>query len=363
MRIIVVTSSRASEVTDPIKYLDVKTTIVQVDPTESFIRRNIRLLLETRQSIRRHKPDAILLDSLEMTGFLVMLLSMWYRIPYICRLVGEQWRVLKELYRPDRGHGQLRRLRYHLSLYLNECIYANASGFITVSEELGEAIRQRTNHSRDQIETVPVPLTNDWNGGSANTARHQFNITESKIILTVTNLSFHKKYEGVQEIIDDLCDVLREYEDTAYIVAGDGTYYEDLLRYINDTVTDPELRRRIYVPGFVENVDDLYALADVFLYVSYIDGYPNVVNEAQAAGLPVIANAAHGMVEQIDHDRTGFLLDRSEPGILQRQMCFLLDHPDERTHMGREARRTVLRRNSPEAIGRRLQTAITRLLS
>ena len=54
---------------------------------------------------------------------------------------------------------------------------------------------------------------------------------------------------------------------------------------------------------------DLYALADVFVYVSDLDGYPNVVLEAQTAGVPVVANDAHGMCDQITDGETGYLVD------------------------------------------------------
>ena len=47
---------------------------------------------------------------------------------------------------------------------------------------------------------------------------------------------------------------------------------------------------------------------DAFLYTSWFDGMPNVVLEAAAAGLPVIAPDVGGISEFIEDGRTGLLL-------------------------------------------------------
>jgi glycosyltransferase involved in cell wall biosynthesis/predicted metal-dependent phosphoesterase TrpH len=52
-----------------------------------------------------------------------------------------------------------------------------------------------------------------------------------------------------------------------------------------------------------------YASADVFLFASQTDTFGQVVLEAQASGLPVVAAAAGGQVALIDPGRTGLLAD------------------------------------------------------
>lgn len=49
--------------------------------------------------------------------------------------------------------------------------------------------------------------------------------------------------------------------------------------------------------------------ADVFLYTSLSDGVPNVILEASAAGLPIIASNEGGVAEFIKDGKTGFLVD------------------------------------------------------
>lgn len=53
---------------------------------------------------------------------------------------------------------------------------------------------------------------------------------------------------------------------------------------------------------------DLYRRGHVFLHVSLTEGLPQVLFEAQAAGLPVVATAVGGVAAALDHGRTGLLI-------------------------------------------------------
>jgi len=55
----------------------------------------------------------------------------------------------------------------------------------------------------------------------------------------------------------------------------------------------------VTVLRFVEAVEDEFASADAFAYVSFLDAYPTVVLEAQAAGLPVIGGDDVGVPDVI----------------------------------------------------------------
>jgi glycosyltransferase involved in cell wall biosynthesis len=87
--------------------------------------------------------------------------------------------------------------------------------------------------------------------------------------------------------------------------------------------------------------------ADVLLHCSItpssgdIEGIPNVVVEAQAMGLPVVATRHGGIVEAVLDGKTGFLVDEREVTGLVEALATLIRDRDRRLEMGRAAREFV----------------------
>jgi glycosyltransferase involved in cell wall biosynthesis len=366
VRVLAVTAFRPAEVVNSLAEMDAETELVEIDGDRGRIQRGVETVRKTRRAIRTLDPDVILLDTYEIVGFLVAALALYYRVPLVTRVVGDSWRLYREeAVEKAKATGDYPRLlRAHLSGLLNWVVFTRSVGFVVVSNALRDVVHQRTGCPRERIGVVPVPVTKDtWQTGSAADARAAFGVDEDRVVLTVTNLRFRAKFEGVTTIVEELSTVLSEQPDVAYVVAGGGSHYDEFVTYLDETVDDPTVRRRIYALGHVEQVADLYALADVFVYVSHLDGYPNVVLEAQTAGLPVVANPAFGMREQIPDDDTGRLIDPERPGAIREAVSFLLANPEERGRIGTRARERVREENTTGAVGEQLDAFLTRLVA
>jgi glycosyltransferase involved in cell wall biosynthesis len=102
----------------------------------------------------------------------------------------------------------------------------------------------------------------------------------------------------------------------------------------------------------------------VFVYLSHVDGCPRVVLDAPPSGLAVVANPVFGIVEQIDDGSTGRLLDDPDPSPdeVAAVVRELLADPEERERLGQNACYSVLAENDPAVIGRRLVSALDRIL-
>jgi len=178
-----------------------------------------------------------------------------------------------------------------------------------------------------------------------------------------TNLGYEGKFAGTKHAVRELAPLLRDDPDLGYVVAGGGEFHGAFTDFLDETFPDPSVRERVRAPGYVDGVADLYALADAFVYVSHIDGYPNAVLEAQTAGLPVVANAAHGMRDQITDGETGCLVDGTAEGAVRSAVAALLSDDDRRRRLGAAARERVRRENDPEAVSGQLEGFLTRLRS
>ena len=89
--------------------------------------------------------------------------------------------------------------------------------------------------------------------------------------------------------------------------------------------------------------------ADVFALTPFVtadgdrDGVPNVVVEALAAGLPVVATDVGGVAEAVVHGRNGLLAPAHDVAAVAEHLASLLRDPPRRRMMGARARETAER--------------------
>ncbi|HVA89336.1 MAG TPA: glycosyltransferase family 4 protein [Chloroflexota bacterium] len=98
----------------------------------------------------------------------------------------------------------------------------------------------------------------------------------------------------------------------------------------------------------------LYAEADIFVLPTRADCFPLVIQEAMAAGLPVIATNVGAIGEVVIPDRTGLLVPSGNPQALASAMGALDNDRSRRTAMGQEARRLAEQRFDSAANARRI---------
>lgn len=67
--------------------------------------------------------------------------------------------------------------------------------------------------------------------------------------------------------------------------------------------------------GSVPNleIEKLYAIADVFLHPTYNEGFPRVILEAMAAGLPIATTDAGGTIELLGEDQKNCVVSKDKP--------------------------------------------------
>jgi len=90
--------------------------------------------------------------------------------------------------------------------------------------------------------------------------------------------------------------------DVRFLMVGDGPLREEARwRALGYGLGD-----RMVMPGNEKDVAVAIAAMDVFLLTSRLEGFPNVLIEAQALGVPVITTDAGGAAETLIQGRTGY---------------------------------------------------------
>lgn len=92
------------------------------------------------------------------------------------------------------------------------------------------------------------------------------------------------------------------------------------------------------VKGYVTNGPELWQLyrgANAFLHVSFTEGLPQVLFEAQAAGTPVVGTDVGGVAAALDGGRSGLLIPPGDAGAAATALERLRDDPELRARLVR----------------------------
>jgi glycosyltransferase involved in cell wall biosynthesis len=83
--------------------------------------------------------------------------------------------------------------------------------------------------------------------------------------------------------------------------------------------------------------------ADLLCLPSYMEGRPNVVNEAMASGIPVITTRIGGVPDMLVEGETAFLTIPGDIDELRKYLTILVNDPELRRKMGKAGRDFLIR--------------------
>jgi glycosyltransferase involved in cell wall biosynthesis len=150
--------------------------------------------------------------------------------------------------------------------------------------------------------------------------------------------------KGVDLLADAFLEAHRLRPALQLVIAGGGPEEGAMRERLGDAVT---------FLGWLEGdaLAAAYASADLFLFCSRTDTYGQVLLEAQASGLPVVAVAAGGPAELVAHGRSG-LLCTAEPALIGLTVAGLAGSPSARRRLSRGGLRAVRERTWEAALER-----------
>ena len=160
----------------------------------------------------------------------------------------------------------------------------------------------------------------------------------SRVVLTVGRMVSKKGYDV---LVEALPRILEGDDETHVVFAGEGDRRQEWRRQTADWA------ERVHFPGAVlrDRLPDLYRAADLFVLPAVhdrqgnVDGLPNVILEAMASGLPVVASAISGIPLAVRNGREGLLVAEKDADDLAAAVLALLRQPDRLETMGVAARR------------------------
>ena len=206
-------------------------------------------------------------------------------------------------------------------------------GIITVSRHVKDQFIQRTDLScADKIKVLfnIAPLRSGR--GDGRRIREEFALPEGcPIVGTVARL-VHVK--GVDIFIQAAARIAESHPDVRFVIVGNGKERCAL----EHLASDLGLKGKVIFAGERQDIENFYALFDIFVLSSRNEGFGNVLLEAMHHDIPVVAAAVGGVPEIVLDGQTGLLVPSEAPQKLAEAVFTLLEHPEEVQRLTAQAR-------------------------
>lgn len=151
--------------------------------------------------------------------------------------------------------------------------------------------------------------------------------------------------------------IAAQHSDVGFVIFGEGALRPALAEQIRFA----GLEGRVVLAGHRADLDTLTPHLDVAVLASYTEGLPNVVLEAMACGVPVVATAVGGTPEVVQDGITGHLVPAGNAEALAARIEDFLESELQRQTMGARGRARVSQEFTFEAQARAYQELFAEL--
>lgn len=168
------------------------------------------------------------------------------------------------------------------------------------------------------------------------------------------------KDKGIVELVNVFARLQTVQPSLKLVLVGD---YEPLLDPLPAaTLAKIEQHKAILHISWTHAVEYYMELADYFVFPSHREGFPNVLLQAGAMCLPIIASCIAGNVDIVTDRATGLIFDCGDERQLEEKIQFALEQPQQMKQMAQQLQEIVRSDYRRENIWEKLREAYERLL-
>jgi len=268
----------------------------------------LRTLLFLRRRIKHIHPDTVLSFGELWNNFVLL------------ALYGTSYPVyVSDRCQPNKSFGKL-----HDNL--RKWLYPKAKGVIAQTQLAKNIYQKQFNHSNIKVIGNPIrKIPKDSE------------IQKENIVLTVGRLIETKHHD---QLINTFLNV--RMPNWRLEIVGDDALKQKNRSKLGTLIQRKGAEQYVSLEGRQENVESYYLKSKIFAFSSSSEGFPNVVGEAQAAGLPVVSfDCVAGPSDMIEDGVNGYLVPVFDWEKFGKKLAVLMEREEKRKKMGEQARKTI----------------------
>lgn len=151
------------------------------------------------------------------------------------------------------------------------------------------------------------------------------------------------KDKGIRELVHAFLRLYNQYKHVRLLLVGG--LEQELDPLDEETLSLLQSHKVISAVGFQNDVRPYLAVSDVLVFPSYREGFPNVVLQAGAMGLPSIVTDINGCNEIIREGENGKIIPLRDENALYEAMTWFYEHRDDEVkEMALRARPLIMER-------------------
>jgi len=239
-----------------------------------------------------------------------------------------------------------------LTQTLGSYVYKRTNRATVVSSFLKKSLTENLNDiAPESVAVLPMPV------GMEHFPRTDFQDNDTIRFLSVAR---YTKQKRLHDIVNAAEKLHAEGIDFKVTMVGEGPLENE----IRTAVAEKGMAEKFDIGPLVaqQKLGELYRQCDAVLLVSEGEGFGLILVEAGLTGRPVIGSRSGGIVDFIEHDNNGLLIDLGDVDALSACMNKIISNPDEKKRLGEGAYQTAMSSFATDVLVDRMYKVFTSVL-
>lgn len=318
--------------------------------------RDLRCLFMLIRIFRKEKPDIVHTHT-PKAGLLGMLAALFCGVKIRIHTVAGLPMMVEKGF------------KYRLLKGIEKITYSAANQVWPNSYSLFGFIQEHKMCSESKLQVIGNGSTNGINLQRFNTsvldnqnlAKIKSNLGFSEEDTCMLSIGRLVKDKGIVELLHVFLRLQKQHPTLKLVLAGEFEKELDPLpaATLQEIVTNPAI---VHIP-WTNEVEYFMHLADIFVFPSHREGFPNVLLQAGAMGLPVVCSRINGNIDIVTDQQTGLIFEKENEMELEACLNKAIANPVQMKNMAENLKQQIEKNYRQENIWQNMLEAYNSLLN